>query len=399
MRFRFLSLLAMMISAGVLLYSVGAYAQDIEALRAGVVKINSLSDGKRKTGAGFIVKLEPNIAYIVTAAHVVEGDAAPQVEFFTRQNVSVKAEVRKIEGGDLQGLALVVVRGQENLPPGLVSLQLAVSLQLKGGGDQVSAIGFPGGVASWGVLRVNVVSLEGRNIVLSKDLEEGNSGGPVIKDNQVVGLVIGLNQGFGLAVPASIVRTVLTNWGVTLPSEPIGGAIPQAPAKDVTSAPVIPPSGVGSLALDTNRLEFGEQDVCVAQEKRIQLTNRSAGPLRISRVTLDDTRAFSAQGCLNQPIAPGESCTLSVKFLPKFKGGFQGLLTILNSADTQPQFVVAGGVGAAEGVCCWYGYVYPMNKESCQNIRGYFGVNELGFQCRKPRIQPYPVRPDCPPRK
>ena len=89
------------------------YAQDIETLRAGVVKISSLSEGKRKTGTGFIVKLEPSIAYIVTAAHVVEGDPAPQVEFFTRQNVSVKAEVRKIEGGDPQGLALLVVRGQE----------------------------------------------------------------------------------------------------------------------------------------------------------------------------------------------------------------------------------------------------------------------------------------------
>jgi Abnormal spindle-like microcephaly-assoc'd, ASPM-SPD-2-Hydin len=137
----------------------------------------------------------------------------------------------------------------------------------------------------------------------------------------------------------------------------------------------------------------------VTQEKRIQLTNRSAEPVRISRVTLDNPRAFSVQGCLNQPIAPSESCTLSVKFMPKSKGGFQGLLTILNSADSQPQFVVAGGVAVAEGVCCWYGYVYPMNKNSCRSISGYFGVNELGFQCKKPRIQPYPVRPDCPPRK
>lgn len=244
-----LGLFGVFIAAWLLQYREGAYAQDIETLRAGVVKISSLSEGKRKTGAGFIVKLEPNIAYIVTAAHVVEGDAAPQVEFFTRQNVSVKAEVRKIEGGDLQGLALVVVRGQENLPPGLVSLPLAVSLQLKSGGDQVSAIGFPGGVASWGVLRVNVVSLEGRNIVLSKDLEEGNSGGPVIKDNQVVGLIMGLNQGFGLAVPASIVRTVLTNWGVTLASRPSAGPTfwPswEQSTKDFTSAVI---EGVRTVA-------------------------------------------------------------------------------------------------------------------------------------------------------
>ena len=385
--------------ASLLLQSAIASAEDVEALRAGVVKITASSEGKRKTGAGFVVKMEPGIAYILTAAHVVEGDASPQVEFFTRQNVPVKAEVRKIEGGDLQGLALLVVRGKENLTQGLTALKLGAAGSLKVGVDQVAAIGFPSGVASWGVLRVNVVALEGRNIVLSKDLEEGNSGGPVIKDNLVVGLVMGLNQGFALAVPASILRTVLTNWGVSLPTESAAPNPIDTRVKDKDSVPKPPPSAPGSLALDITRLEFGDQDVCVTQEKPIRLTNRSSDVLHVSRITLDEPRVFSAQGCVDQPIAPGESCTLNIKFLPKNKGAFQGLVTILNSIDSQPQFVVAAGAGAAEGVCCWYGYVYPMNKEPCRNIRGYFGVNELGFQCVKPKIQPYPVRPDCPPTK
>lgn len=391
--------LGVTITVALTIASMKIHAQDIEALRAAVVKIRSQSEGERKTGAGFIVKLEQNVAYIITAAHVVEGDPAPQVEFFARRNVSVKAEVRKIEGGDPQGLALMVVRGQENLPPGLISLKLAGSAALKGGGDAVFAIGFPSGVASWGVLRVNVVSLEGRNIVLSSGLEEGNSGGPVIKDNQAVGMVMGLNQGFGLAVPVSIIRTVLTNWGVALPSEPNAGSAGEIPKKDTGEVSKPAQSGVSALALETSRLDFGEQEVCIVQEKHVQLTNRSPDSVRVSRMTLDDPRAFAAQGCVNQPIAPGESCTLNIRFAPKNRGEFQGLLTILNSADAQPQFLVAGGVGAAEGVCCWYGYVYPMNKESCRGIGGYFGTNELGFQCKKPRIQPYPVRPECPPRK
>jgi Trypsin-like peptidase domain/Transmembrane protein 131-like N-terminal len=389
----------LVVMAVLLFRSAVANAQDVDGLRAGVVKIASSVEGKHKTGAGFIVKLEPGIAYIVTAAHVVEGDAAPQVEFFTRQNVPVKAEVRKIEGGDLRGLALMIVRGKENLPPGLVALKLSATVALKAGSDQVTAIGFPSGVASWGVLRVNVVSLEGSNIVLSKDLEEGNSGGPVIKDNLVVGLVMGLNQGFALAVPASIVRTVLTNWGVALSSESAAATTTDAPTKDQDTVPKPSGSTAGNMTLDTNRLEFGDQEVCVAQEKSIRLTNRASAAMRINRITLDEPRAFSAQGCVDQSIAPGESCTLNVKFAPKIKGAFQGLLTILNSIDSQPQFVVTAGVAAAEGVCCWYGYVYPMNKESCRNIGGYFGTNELGFQCKKPRVQPYPVRPDCPPMK
>ncbi len=391
--------LLLAIVASLSLQSLVAGADDVESLRTGVVKIMSSAEGKNKTGAGFIVKLEPGVAYIVTAAHVVEGDATPQVEFFTRQNVRVKAEVRKIEGGDLRGLALMVVRGKENLPQALVALKLGVTVALKAGSDQVTVIGFPSGVASWGVLRVNVVSLEGSNIVLSKDLEEGNSGGPVIKDNLVVGLVMGLNQGFALAVPASIVRTVLTNWGVPLAPESGPAMTTDTPAKGNETLAKPTPSAADGLTLDTNRLEFGDQEVCAVQEKPIRLTNRSTGPLRINRITLDEPRAFSAQGCVDQSIAPGESCTLNVKFLPKGKGTFQGLLTILNSVDSQPQFVVAVGIAGAEGVCCWYGYVYPMNKGSCRKIGGYFGVNELGFQCMKPKIQAYPVRPDCPPTK
>ena len=368
-----------------------ALGQEAEPEKA-VVKITSQADGKRKTGTGFIVKLEPDIAYIVTAAHVVEGDQAPQVEFFTRQNVTVKAEVRKIEGNDPSGLALMVVRGKQNLAPGLTVLSLGTAVGLKAG-DQVSAIGFPSGVASWGVSRINIVSLEGRNIVLSKDLEEGNSGGPILKDNKVVGLVMGLNQGFGIAVPVSIVQTVLTNWGVSF----------DRAVEATRSEPPVPASGPGntsgSLNLSANRLDFGEQEVCVKQEKQIQFTNRSAAPLRITRLTLDDAQAFSAQGCIEQTIASGESCSLIVNFLPKSKNNFQTLITVLNSGDPQPQFLTASGTGAAEGWCCWYGYIYPMNKEICGEIRGYFGRTELGFQCKKPRIQPYPIRPDCPPRK
>ena len=56
-------------------------AQDIARLQSGVVKITAKpSSGTTKVGTGFIVRLESNAAYIVTAAHVVAGDAQPKVE-------------------------------------------------------------------------------------------------------------------------------------------------------------------------------------------------------------------------------------------------------------------------------------------------------------------------------
>ena len=81
-------------------------AQDIARLQSGVVK-------------GFIVRLEKDVAYIVTSTHVVAGDSEPKVEFFTKKNLSVPGEVLGLEGGDeIRCMALLVVKGQENYRTG-----------------------------------------------------------------------------------------------------------------------------------------------------------------------------------------------------------------------------------------------------------------------------------------
>ena len=87
-------------------------------LQSGVVKITAKPpQGTTNIGTGFIVRLESNAAYIVTAAHVVAGDAHPKVEFFTKRNMPVTAEVLGLEGDDeVRGLALVVVRGHGKPP-------------------------------------------------------------------------------------------------------------------------------------------------------------------------------------------------------------------------------------------------------------------------------------------
>ena len=118
-------------------------AQDMARLQSGVVKITAKPpEGFPNVGTGFIVRLETNAAYIVTAAHVVAGDAHPKVEFFTKRNMPVMAEVLGLEGDDeVRGLALVVVRGTENLPKGITSLPLATASL--SGGEDILVIGFP----------------------------------------------------------------------------------------------------------------------------------------------------------------------------------------------------------------------------------------------------------------
>lgn len=203
-------------------------ADDPKQLLLGVVKITSTPpEESAKVGTGFIVRLESDAAYIVTAAHVIAGDMQPQVEFFTKRNVSFPAEVLGAEGGDeVRGLALLVVRGREKLPSGLTSMPVAPGVRLSGG-EEIIIIGFPRGAGPWAIIRGSIVSRRGRDIDFAAALDEGNSGGPIIKANQVVGMVAGLGRSFGRGVPAMSVHDFLDGFGIV--PEVTKGVFPDEP--------------------------------------------------------------------------------------------------------------------------------------------------------------------------
>ena len=98
--------------------AVNAYPQGLEHLQKGVVRVTaSTSDGSRKEGSGFIVRLTGGSAHIVTAAHVVEGAVQVDVEFFTQRARPLTAKIVELEGGDPQGLAALLLTG--NVPDGV----------------------------------------------------------------------------------------------------------------------------------------------------------------------------------------------------------------------------------------------------------------------------------------
>ena len=226
-----------------------AHADDLQRQKSAVVKVVSQSDGKTRTGTGFIVRLEPDAVYIATAAHVVEGDPAPQVEFFTARNRRVKAEIVKLEGGDPKGLGLIAVRGRDNFPANLGALAFETDVDLEGA-DEVVTIGFGQGQGDWAVLKGQVISVDGRDVKIDGRIEEGNSGGPLLKDGKVVGLITSSQRGMGLATPAQFVKFVLKSWGVDVGRVAVSSlpaAAGQTSKRDSTAgrspAPVNPPGG------------------------------------------------------------------------------------------------------------------------------------------------------------
>lgn len=190
-----------------------AFSLDVETLKKGVVRVTAtIEDGKTKVGTGFIVRRQANAAYIVTASHVVESTRKVEVEFFTERNHHFLARVIGQEGGDPQGLAVLLV--EKDVPPDTIVLQLNQGIQASAG-NPVTMIGFPRiAGASWAVTKGEVVGRKAKSIVFSGAVDEGSSGGPLIKDNQVIGVVTEATEKFAYAVPTVIARYVLETWGV-----------------------------------------------------------------------------------------------------------------------------------------------------------------------------------------
>jgi len=186
--------------------------QDIEILQKGVVKVTTTTfEGKRKIGTGFIVRLGVDVVYIVTASHVIEGARDVKVEFFTGRNRLIPVEVLGLEGDDPRGLAALAIEGK--IPAGVSVLKMDRVTPVRAG-EPVTIIGFPDAGGPWAVTKGEIVGRKGKTIAFSGAVDEGNSGGPLIKEGQVIGVVTEARAPFAYAAPAVIAQYVLESWGV-----------------------------------------------------------------------------------------------------------------------------------------------------------------------------------------
>lgn len=198
-------------------WNQAATAQDLEDLKAGVVKItaNPLGGGQR-IGSGFIVGVQSDLVYVVTAAHVVAGDPMPSVEFFGIRGKKVRAEVQ--EGSELsdeeRGLALLIVKEMEHLVENLTILGLYQEVVQVNSGEPMTVIGLPRAVGDWTVIHGHMVSRRGRDLMFDVRIDEGASGGPVIRQQQVVGLVQSIHT-YAQGNPADSIRVFLQGFGIT----------------------------------------------------------------------------------------------------------------------------------------------------------------------------------------
>ncbi len=188
------------------------WAHNNDDLKRGVVKITAQGEGQQaKVGTGVVVRVEKDAVYIVTVAHVVEGDPKPTVTFFSNLQRPFVAQVVGIEGGDHHGLAALRVAGP--VPDSVVALPLDRTTKVIGG-EALTFLGFPRTLPPWTVSTGTVSGLKGPALAFQALIEEGHSGGPLLLNGQVIGIVSETRERFGYAVPASIVAVSLVGWRI-----------------------------------------------------------------------------------------------------------------------------------------------------------------------------------------
>ena len=199
------------------LWSAGSgYANEVESLKHGVVKI--LAKNPNRVGTGVLVGIEGETAYIATASHVIEGDSSPQVLFY-QNDQAYSATTKGMEGANPKGLAALVVEG--GLPSGIRPIRFNAETQFNGG-EKVTIIGFPKMIpVPWAVTEGTITGLVGPDLIFTGTVEEGNSGGPLLYKGKVVGLITEIAKPFNFAKPGVMAQYELKNWKMKFTDRPI----------------------------------------------------------------------------------------------------------------------------------------------------------------------------------
>jgi formylglycine-generating enzyme required for sulfatase activity len=267
------------------LFSLASSAQDVDALSHGVVKIESVaSDGQKRTGAGFVVRLEGEVAYILTAYHVVKGDKNPAVTFFDRQRDPVRSEV--MENDSALDVSLLVVRGRTSIPVSTRSIALAQSDDFRSL-EPVVAIGFPAFLGDWAPIDLKVATKKGKHVTFLGAIPAGSSGGPVIRQAVVVAMTTDEGPSAGQGIRATFLRGLASGWKIALDDS--GGAPvvtdPYPPGKefeDCSGCPrmVVVPGGSFVMGSPSDEPYRGEDE---GPQRPVQVKKFALGRTEVTR--------------------------------------------------------------------------------------------------------------------
>ena len=219
MRYRVHPERALVVAMGALAVLVAAapVPADLDELNSSVVKIHArMTEFADEIGAGIIVRLDGDVAYILTAHHVVDGAESIEVELHDDPVRRYAAQVHRFE--EALDIAVIYVE-DDRLPAELPAFDLA-DPSLLAEAASVTAIGHQPGDLDWQLSRETVTRVNAprdpRNFLFSHGgIQPGNSGGPIfLADDALVGIVVSRDPGHAVAVKIDAALAYLDHWRV-----------------------------------------------------------------------------------------------------------------------------------------------------------------------------------------
>jgi len=156
------------------------------------------------------------------------------------------------------------------------------------------------------------------------------------------------------------------------------------PVLDLNGVGVVPGSAEASLS--ANNLEFGS--VVVGQSSAAQtvtLTNTGNAPLTFTGIVLagNDPHSFAMlDGCGDETVMPGESCTIEANFLPAIEGPLTATIVLTDDAADSPQTIVLNGVGIGPQIGGGGCGILAANAASASGLAGWTLLALLFFSRR-----------------
>jgi sulfur-oxidizing protein SoxZ len=362
-----------------LLTAVGAdapaAAQDAEA---GVVKlVVTTHGGVRRVGSGFVVRIDEDRAYILTAAHVVDGAKETGVVFRPRRLAApLPATVVGPEHWDKRGLALIVVPAADAGSAGAHPLPLSEE-RPPGTGTELRLIGHPRTVGDWSSLYGRVAAREGKALKVQVAVDEGSSGGPALWQGQVVGAVVEELAGIAVVSPVVSIRTYLEGYGVTAAAESDPAAAPTEQERPTASSSRQATESSVSTAAGGSALPSPEEVAAAFSQVRTAFNRGSSEAITLKApdiaengavvpVTFESDARFdlawliSGDGCISTQMLSRSPAVLGYHST-RIKMGKTGNIVALARGDGgRPQgvekevkIVVGGFGGDIKSICDW----------------------------------------------
>ena len=215
------------VATPLLLLFASACMQRLDLAVPALVRISGTRGGTSIRGTGFIVGLDRGKATIATASHVIENVQELEVTFAVNPALSFPAgAVLGLDAGSPNGLAAFQVSGE--LPEGATALSFDVGRtpQL---GEALFLLGFPQMELAPRITQRVLAARRGTLLLVDQEVGEGFSGGPVLKEGKVVGVVTESDGQTTYAVNSVVALGSLQGWGLKFPvhSNPPPLSVPQ----------------------------------------------------------------------------------------------------------------------------------------------------------------------------